>query len=164
MSTQLEHMQKRRREVLEKKTLLPKHREVLRLVVLGRSDREIAEHVGITTVSVRNIRVSEQGKRLIAILQQSRDESTMDVQKRIHDLSKDAMGVLESAVRQDGECLLDPKDRAKLALQVLDRAGHSPVKRSEVRTTGAIASYHLLANLDQRAEEEENVMEVSSGG
>lgn len=154
----LEELQKQQRYDLTTRKLLPKHREVLRLVMLGHADRTIALHLGLSPASVRNIRASDAGKRMLAIMQNSRDNSALDIQKRVQALAPDAMDVIEGAIKQDGtgaDCLLTPKDRAKLALEVLDRAGHSPVKRTELHATGAVANYHLLTSLDQRAEEEE---------
>lgn len=147
----------------QRRKVLDKHREVLRLVCLGQSDATIAYQLGLTPATVGNIRRSDEGKRILSTLQSSRDSSTLDIQKRIQELTPAAMDVVEDAIKSDSgngtACLLAPKDRAKLALEVLDRAGHSTKHQHEVNHRGGVANYHLLANLDKRAEEEE-VMEA----
>lgn len=100
-----------------------RHHEIVRQVILGHSDVEIANNLGVTPVMVRYTRESPIVADKIAILQGAMDADTLDIAKEIRALAPVALAVLE-------EFLLDPnhdkKERRAIAQDLLDRDGRVP--------------------------------------
>jgi len=112
-----------------------KHHEVVRMLLLGFKNYEIAEAVGLQPIQIAHIRTSPLIKEKLAALQERRDTQTLDVADQ---LQKDMVKNLDVLMRiRDGELedadgnrvLADVKLRADIAFGLMDRAGYSPVKR-----------------------------------
>lgn len=144
--------------MLEKKKVLGKDREILRMVVLGLSDTKIAEMIGISSQTVMNVRRSEAGQQVLSVLQVAADVGSKDLMARITAAAPKAFDVVEAAV--NGEAMTDgslvplpPKDRVNAAYKLLELAGHSPVKRIDSRMLHGVVTGDILDRIDARARE-----------
>jgi hypothetical protein len=126
--------------------ITPRHRAIMRACLKGMTVGEIAEITGLSPKAVSMIVNSEIFKRELANLQDRADEKCIegvaDVRKTIEELSGVSMAVLNNMLRDN---LTNPKLRADIAWDILDRAGHGAVQKSEIKhdwahaVTGAFA-------------------------
>lgn len=114
-----------------------KHLEIIRLIALGAKDHEIAERLNCTTAMVKYTRESPIAQRKIEILQGRRDNSAVDIRKRLDAMAPVALDKMQEIL--DDEKASDGI-KTKIATDVLDRAGFSSVNKT--------------LNLDKYAEEE----------
>lgn len=109
--------------------LQERHREIIRLLVLGWENTRIAEHLQITPQNVSDVRNSDLTQERIVDLRNMRDEATADVQRTVAAASMKAAALMEQLVDDDPKLLASNTDirlRMKAAADVLDRAGHKP--------------------------------------
>lgn len=108
------------------------NKEIIRLAVTGMKQKEIAKVVGCTEMTVANTLASGVARQQIANMHAMRDRQAVDIGSRIQELAQEAIEVM-------GELLLSPSTRDNvrkdIAVDLLDRAGHSPVRRLETRQT-----------------------------
>jgi hypothetical protein len=112
------------------------HQEVVRRLVLGQKNTEIAKALDISEVQVSNIRNSPVIQDKLAIMQASRDAATVDIARQIQEFApialKKLMDIIDGTEKNASIPLI-----AKTAESWLDRAGHGPVKKFE----GAVAHF-----------------------
>lgn len=126
--------------------LWDRHREIIRLCLLGFTDREIADRMAMTLPAVKGIIESPIVQNQLAILNASRDMETEDVAVKIANLAPKAIDVLEE--------LMDCEQanvRLGAAKDLLDRAGHGAVKKVDARITHATITPELLREMKERA-------------
>jgi len=114
------------------------HHEIMRYLLLGFNNTEIAEKVGVTPEHVSSIRNSRVVEDRMALLQAARDADTIDVARDIRNMAPESLSLLKSVIR--GE----QKDatiglRVKVAESNLSRSGYDPPKRFQ----GELAVAHL---------------------
>mgnify|MGYP001598133093 FL=1 len=116
---------KRRYDV---KALWERHHEIIRQVVLGRSNGEIAAELQITPQTVSNVRNSPLAQEHVQALSNARDNETVDIARRIEEFAPVALSLLEDIVsgRVDGASVAL---RAKYASAHLGRAGYGEVHK-----------------------------------
>ena len=143
---------KKKDESLPIEELWGRHLEVARLAVCGLSDTAIAEELGISSATVGRIRQLPAVKEKLRMLSESKDAGVvaLPVAKRIKALADMAVQrmaeVLEADVAEE-----DTRGRAlqiHVAKDVLDRAGHSPVKRTISVNTHDVAISERATILD----------------
>lgn len=126
------------------------HHTMKRLSILGWTPKEIANYLGMDVGSVRSCLNSEIMRREVALMRASLDKTAVDVAKKLQDMAVRSCDVLEN-ILEDEEA--PTAIRAKVALDVLSRAGHAPV----TRVTGSIDHRHFTAEelqqIKARAEE-----------
>jgi len=117
--------------------LFERHHQMARLVLLGFSNKEIAEQLGCTPQNVSDVRNSEVFQAKLEILREGADSAVTSVEGV---LGKEAIKSLD-VLRQvrDGELTSDVKVRVQVAQDLLSRAGHSPI----ARVKGSMAHAHL---------------------
>jgi hypothetical protein len=103
------------------------HHEIVRRIVLGQKDIEIAESLGCTTQTVRYTRTSPVVKQKLEIMMGARDASVLEVRKRIQHLAPLALHKLEEILMNDKA---SEAVQTKIAQDLLDRAGFDPIKKS----------------------------------
>ena len=95
---------------------------IVQQVVLGKTDVEIADSLGVTAQMVRYTRESPIVKEKIAVLRGMAEAETIDIAREIRNLTPVALAVLE-------EFLLDPnhdkKERRNIAQDLLNRDARS---------------------------------------
>lgn len=106
--------------------LWERHKEIIRRLVAGERQVDIAKDLQMTQSRMSIICNSPAFKSQLARMSEGADSSALSVQDRITNLSVDAISVLEDALQED---ILPIKEKAKVAQDMLDRAGHSAVKK-----------------------------------
>ena len=128
--------------------LWEKHHEILRQVVLGRTNVDIADEIGCTPQTVSNLRNSPLAKQEIDRLSNGRDEAAMSIARRIEEFAPIALDLIENIVRGR-----DPTAsialRAKLAGSQLARAGYGEVHK--VHALHATLSREDIEGIKERA-------------
>lgn len=132
--------------------LHPIHNEICRRLVLGERPKNIAVDLQCTPVMVSYTKNSVLGQVKMAELEAKRDEATVDVIGTIRDYADKALGVVK-------EILDNPNDNAplnlrfKAAVDVLDRAGFSAVKRVQGHFAYTYLSTEQIEEIKQRGRE-----------
>jgi len=116
------------------------HHEIVRLLVLGMSNKDICKILGVSAPMVSYTRNSKVVKDKLAIMRAARDADTIDIAKDIQTKAPKALALLYDIIEDHGETYGMPL-AAKTAESWLDRAGHAPVK--SVQFAGMVA--HLTA-------------------
>jgi hypothetical protein len=115
-------------------SLKDRHREMLRLSMLGLNVNEIAEKVDMTTASVSHCLNSEIGREVRNELNDSMDVDTIDVKEAMHSLTPRAVHILARTM-SDREQNASLALKVKVAESLLDRTGHGKVQtiKGEIR-------------------------------
>ena len=111
------------------------HREVLRRLALGQSQRQVSESLGVSTATISRLRCSPCGIEFIERVQSGRDDSAHDAVKTVAEeldaTAPEAMEVLKKAVRGDLKADRHGCLRLRAAMDLLDRAGFPKAHRIE---------------------------------
>jgi len=143
-------------------SLKTRHREIARLMLLGKTNNEIAELVGITPGRISQIKSDPMFLGYLSSLEEKCDRQVIDVRQRLADISHKALDVVE-------ELLADDKSSIKLAAakDILDRAGYKPIEKvATVNLSSVLSQDELQAIRDNitRAKEEGYVVSEDSCG
>lgn len=115
------------------KEMRSRHQQILRMDIRGIPQTEIAEFLGITAVMVSVVQNSDIYRAEKATLQKEINGRVVteasQVKEKILKLSGHAIDELEDILRDK---FTDPKLKADVAFDVLDRAGHKPAQQIEV--------------------------------
>ena len=133
-----------RRRAYDVKALWEKHHEIVRQVVLGRTNGDIAMDIGCTPQTVSNVRNSPLAKEAIDRLSAGRDETVMNIAKRIEEFAPIALGLIENIVKGTvpGASI---GLRARMASGQLARAGYGEVQKiHSVQTTLTRADMEVI--------------------
>lgn len=131
--------------------LWEKHREIVRQVVIGRNNTDIASDIGCTPQTVSNVRNSPIAKEEIERLSTGRDEAAMSIAQRIEEFAPIALDLIENIVRGHVPTASIAL-RAKLAGSQLARAGYGEVQKvHSVQTTLSRADIESIKERAQRA-------------
>ena len=149
---------KKKSESLPIEELWGRHHEVARLAICGLSDTAIAEELGISSATVGRIRQLPAVKEKLRMLNETKDVSVVQlpVAKRIKALADMAVRRMAEVLDND---VADEDIRGKalqihVAKDVLDRAGHSAVKRTVSINTHEVSidqRTHILDSIRSRA-------------
>lgn len=102
-----------------------RHREILRLVVLGYKHVEIARMLGITPTVVSYTVTSPLGRSFLAEIHEARTGSVKDVHNRLKEMSPLAAEVMLD-ILNDGK---SETNRLKAAEKILEMTGHKSENR-----------------------------------
>ncbi len=128
--------------------LWEKHHEIVRQVVMGRNNTDIASAIGCTPQTVSNVRNSPIAKEEIDRLSAGRDEAAVNIAQRIEDFAPIALNLIENIVRGK-EPTASIGLRAKLASSQLARAGYGEVHK--VQALHATLSRDDIQGIKDRA-------------
>lgn len=128
-----------------------RHREILRLVAMGGTDKDIAARMGVTTVMVSYTRRGALGNKQLTMLHNGRDVMAMDMSERIQELAPDALRVIEEVVQQGtiDHVPVDRKERIAASNKILDRAGHVPPQK-------------IIGNINHRLLTNDHIQEIKA--
>ena len=109
------------------------HKEIIRQSVLGKTRQQIADLLGISPVTVTNVRNSELGRQQTEMISGGRDATVKSVSDKIQELLPGAIKVMEGVL----EGRLDPPDggnvtvsqRIDIAKDLVGRGGYVPPTR-----------------------------------
>jgi hypothetical protein len=124
------------------------HHEIVRLLLLGWGNKEIAEHFGVTEAMVCYTANSRIVQDKLAMLRQVRDAEAIDVAQRIKELAPECIDTLDEIRRNDNAGFAI---RAKVSMDLLDRAGYAAPK--VIRAEGVVAHLTMddIAEIKRRA-------------
>lgn len=126
------------------------HERILELASLGYRQVDIANELGISSQTVSNLMRSSLGKARMAELNADRKARFDERAARLDALADSALSVYEDVFL--GHEPLDPRDKVKVAADVLDRAGLPKTSRSEKTTMRATLTAEQIREINARAE------------
>lgn len=157
----------------ELKELQERHKEMLRLLALGMSKKDIASNLGITVATVRHTAKSVLGQQYLEFIRGEREEATMDIQQQIDGLAVPAVDVIRMTIAGKMEVeLTDPKtgepvnietpvkneQRLKASQDILARhsKGYSPRQRISNEHSGNVS--HDLGSIISTVKEKAKLL------
>jgi hypothetical protein len=130
------------------KELNSKHRDILRRVLLGQSNKEIALAVNCTPEMVSYLRTSQLGRAQLEVLHEKADEGVIDVAADIRALAPEVLAHLNE-IRVAEETPVRVK--TDICRDLLDRAGFVKPTRVETTNLNAHLSFDDLLEIKERA-------------
>ncbi len=115
------------------------HQEICRLLILGKTNREIAYELGVSESMVSYTINSEIVKRQLEVMRGARDKESFDVAVEIKKFAPVALKILQE-IAQDPNS--SPRHKIQIATDMLDRAGFGAPKKVEAQHLHA----HLTAD------------------
>lgn len=137
-----------------------RHEEIIRLAFTGMRHDQIALDLGMSATHVRDLLNSRIGQAKLADLQAKAEVDAIDVTREIAEASKVAMRHLAQVV--DGTIPVPATVRVKAAMDILDRAGHAPVRKYEGKFQGYMAHAHAGLSLLKERGRELGVLEATA--
>ena len=107
--------------VYEVQEIQDRHREMVRLSMLGLKRYEIAEHIGVTPQNVSDALRSGIVREHLGGLQDERDQEFVKAQKDLDELLPMAVEAYKSVLND--EEVASPMQKVKVASEVFDRRG-----------------------------------------
>lgn len=124
------------------------HHEIVRRIVVGQKDHEIADALGITKATVKYTRESPVVQQKLNILMGQRDASAIEMRKHLQELAPLALFYMEEIMADESET---GSTRSRIAMDILDRAGYEPVHKTMDVTK---MTEDRISEIKQRAREE----------
>lgn len=91
------------------KQLWQRNHEIIRLAFLGWKHKDIADHLGVTAVTVSNTVNSTLGKDKLNLMNGSRDAEALDVMDEIQKMVPKALKVYDTILEEDSQASLSLK-------------------------------------------------------
>ncbi len=138
------------------------HEEIIRRLTLGQKNVEIADAMGLSSAQISNIRNSPIIQERLAIMKGARDAYTLDIARDIREFAPTALEILKSLCQGQSQDQLpvSPALKAKIATDLLDRAGYAPTRQINVQSVHAHLTRDDIAELKRRALDNGLVVEV----
>jgi hypothetical protein len=136
--------------VYEVKEIWYQHQEIIRLMVLGYGNIEIADMTGYTPQTVSNIRNSPIVRERVEELQEGADERTLDIMDRVRQFEPIALKHLELIIQGKVEGV-SASLRARTCENYLSRGGHGTVQK--IASVSGTLSREDIEDLKQRAKD-----------
>lgn len=138
------------------------HEEVIRRITLGQKNTEIASSMNLSPAQISNIRNSPIIQDRLAIMKGARDAYTLDIARDIREFAPTALQILKSLCQGTDESGLpvSPALKAKVATDLLDRAGYAPARQISVQSVHAHLTRDDIEDLKRRAFTNGLVVEV----
>lgn len=118
------------RKTFEVSEMWELHHEIVRRLVLGQKNSEIAKALNVTPVMVSYTRNSKVVRKQLDLMNAARDAETIDVSRRIRENGPAALELLEDIIEDHGETH-GIALAARTAESMLDRGGYEAPKRIE---------------------------------
>jgi len=123
------------------------HREVMRLIVLGWSNKEIAARFGCSKQAISDIRNSSIVKRQIDIMQAARDHKLLTPEAKMKKMFMEGLDILDGLLKSDST---PPHLKTTIVFGVGDRSGHAPTKKIEGKHAVAVFDKETYDELAER--------------
>lgn len=128
------------------------HHEVIRMLLLGMKQCDIAERLGITDCQVSKIKNSQIVQDRLSLMRAARDVQTVDISRDILDVAPRALKLLKNIVNNEDEGRqANIGLRTKVAESLLDRAGFGAVKKMQSESSHTFYNADEIARIKQRA-------------
>lgn len=132
----------------EPKQLNPLHHEILRRLLLGDSHKEIAEVLGCTVATVSNAANSGLGRDKLSVMTAVADMNSVEIAQQIRETAPKALAVIQEILESD---TANYATKFRAAVDILDRAGHAPIKKIDIRRSATELSLDELETLKSQA-------------
>lgn len=132
----------------EPQKLNARHHEILRLTLLGYSDKEISEKLGCTKMAVVTARNCKLGQQYYNMLRVAADFHAVETAKRIRELAPKALEAIREIMDDES---MPANTRLNAAKDILDRAGFAAPKQVQVQSTSLNLSPDDITNLKEEA-------------
>jgi hypothetical protein len=131
------------------------HHEIIRLLMLGMKNVDIAKRIGCTEVQVSSIKNSPIVLDRLALMNAARDIKSIDISKDIMEVAPEALKLLKKIVRGEeiGAQVAPLGLQAKTAESLLDRAGFGAVKKVATSNEHVFYTNDEIEALKARARE-----------
>lgn len=140
----------RRAETTDVKKVMNMHHEIVRLMVLGYKDVDIARTLDCTPATIRNVRKNPIIQQRLREMNLERDKSAVEMGSRLREIAVDAVDVIEEAINDDS---LSLSVRADKGFKVLDRIGFGPVHNIKGQVNHALFTREDIEDIKRRARE-----------
>ena len=135
------------------------HHEVIRMLLLGMKQCDIAERLGITDCQVSKIKNSQVVKDRLALMSAARDVDTIQISKDILEVAPQALKLLRNVIEGEDEGRqANIGLRTKVAESMLDRAGFGATKKVQTDNVHTFYGSDEIEILKQRARIPEAVL------
>lgn len=135
------------------KTMRMSHHAVARYMALGYRPFQIARLTGYTPNTVRTLSDSPAFRELIEHYSREVDARLFNFKERLEVLAEDSIDRIHSMIRDDDD--LAPEFIRKVMNDSLDRSGHAPVLKSEVKSSHIVMTKADLDEIKSEANDEE---------
>lgn len=141
-----------------------RHREIMRLLVIGVSYSDIASQLNITPATVGNVANSTICKRQMELMRAAADLDSVAVAQRIQEIAPIALQTLEQLLCEGTDVI-----KFKTATDLLDRAGHAAVKTLRTESLSVHLTRDDLEEIKKRAKEiglctDEDAIDITPSG
>lgn len=129
-----------------------RHHEMKRLLLLGHSNIEIAQILGVTQQNVSDVRNSPMFKREMEVLQAARDAGTVEIAVRLAKDAHKSLQLLEEV--RDGRHDAALRERMRAATELLNRTPETAnVTKQQTHMVNTSLSFEELEEIKRRARE-----------
>ena len=136
--------------------LRDRHHVILRLVALGRENKEIAGMLGVTPQTVSDVRNSPLGQARIQLFRSKVNEQAVEIMKVLEtDVPKNYKLLMEirDGVIDDSEEYVPLKMRMDAATHLLNREGHGPTTNTNFKGILGIIGGTDIEEIKKKAKE-----------
>jgi len=139
------------------------HHEVIRLLLIGMKNVDIARKLGITEVQVSNIKNSPVVQDRLSLMKAARDVKAVDISRDIMEVAPKALELLKKVI--NGDAIVDDKKPSVNAMirtseSLLDRAGFGAVKKVATQNEHVYYTAEEIEALKARAKMNGEVVEA----
>jgi hypothetical protein len=131
------------------------HEEIIRRITLGQKNTEIAQSMDMSEQQISNIRNSPIIQERLSVMKGARDAYTIDLARDIREFAPKALDLLKEIINGEMQ-LASPALKAKVAVDILDRAGYAPVRNVNVQSVHAHLTKDDIEEMKRRAFESSN--------
>ena len=124
------------------------HHEIARLLALGIKVVDVSRMTGFHVTTIGLLQKSPMFNNLVSHYMNERDKEVETMRRKIELAAEDALEELHSRIVSEE---LEFGDLQKATMGLLDRAGHSPVARSESRVVNISLSDEAIRAIKARA-------------
>jgi hypothetical protein len=121
-----------------------RHREIIRYLVMGKKNCEIAALMGVTSMMVSMVRNSKVVQAKLEALHRIRDTQAVQIHERIQNLQGVSIDVLEQALEDPNVPFMY---KTKIAQDMLDRGGNCKVQK--VQSTSVNTNIFTQADFEE---------------
>lgn len=129
--------------------LWERHKEIARRVVAGDRPVDIAADIKMTPCRLSIIMNSPAFKKYVESLRGRVEQGLVDIRKEINKGAQEGVGLLLKLMRSNET---PDNQKAKLALEFLDRDGHGKVQKVQTQNTTVVLTAEKLEELKQKRE------------
>jgi hypothetical protein len=129
------------------------HEEIIRRIMLGQKSSEIASSMNLSQAQVSNVRNSPIIQERLAVMNGARDAYTIDLARDIREFAPKALDLLKEIIQGEGTSgqLASPALKARVATDLLDRAGYAPIRQLNVQSVHAHLTKEDIDEMKRRA-------------